>query len=80
MIEQINVAKNFFQKAIQVNRLTVNNKFPSNHSSCFTITVPAADKFLGISDSDLHLYVQWENVGYGTYAANAGHCVLNAGP
>jgi hypothetical protein len=76
----MNVVKTFFQYAIEVNRLTVNNQFPSGMSTCFTITVPPADKSPGIADSDLHLYVVWENVGAGTYSANAGYCVLNSGP
>ncbi len=80
LIDQMNVVKTFFQYAINVNRLTINNKFPSGQSTCFAITVSATDKNPGIPDSDLHLYVVWENVGTGTYAANAGYCILNMGP
>jgi hypothetical protein len=76
----MSVASVFFEYAIFVNRLSVQNQFPNGTPNCFTITVPAADYDPGIPNSDLHLYVDWENVGSGTYIATSGYCVLNAGP
>jgi hypothetical protein len=64
-----------------VNRLSQPNQFPSGQTTCQkTVVQNKADFNPGIPNSDLHLYVIWENSGKNSYAASAGLCVLNAGP
>jgi len=47
---------------LKVKRISGNNIFPSGVSTCGTeVTVPAADKSTGIANSDLHLYVGYNN-------------------
>jgi len=43
IIDQMSVVKAFFEYAIYVNRLTAPNQFPSGQTTCFTVTVQAAD-------------------------------------
>jgi hypothetical protein len=76
----MSVAKTFFEYAIYVNRLSFPNQFPSGTPDCLNFIVPGADYNPGISDSDLHLYVDWNNDGEDNYDATSGFCVLNAGP
>lgn len=43
LIDQMTVVKTFFEYAISVNRLVSPNQFPSGTTTCFTVTVQAAD-------------------------------------
>jgi len=62
---------------LKVKRISGNNIFPSGVSTCGSeITVSAADKSTGIANSDLHLYVGYNNLANGTLAY-AGACILN---
>jgi hypothetical protein len=44
------------------------------------VTIKPADKNPGISDSDLHLYINWYNGGGNYIIDQAIYCVLNGGP
>jgi hypothetical protein len=43
IIDQMTVVKTFFEHIIEVNRLSTPNQFPSGGTTCFTVTVQAAD-------------------------------------
>ena len=80
---QIAVARTFFEYFIKVNRLASANTLPAGTTTCNGYTVPTNDVSpnSGIINSDLHLYVLWENkTPPSSYAVVASYCVLNSGP
>ena len=49
---------------------------------CQQVTVPTADTTagVGVSNSDLHLYVTWTNEPTSSFLAWAGACILSPAP
>lgn len=64
--------KNF----IKVNPNSGNNIFNGSSSSCIDVKVPNNDKTIGIPNSDLHLYITYQNDPSSGFLANAGACIL----
>lgn len=69
----------FFTQTINVASLGPNNKF-STGNTCLELPVSNNDQVTGIPNSDLHIYVTWEDTPLKAYAARGGLCLLNNGP
>ncbi|EGR27277.1 leishmanolysin family protein, putative [Ichthyophthirius multifiliis] len=79
LITLVETTKIYFANLIKVIPKSGNNKFPSGWSTtCINVAVPSADQTIGIPNSDLHLYITYQNNPTSTVLASASFCAIDS--
>ena len=75
----MNTTRKYFEKLLKVDQQPNNNVFPSKgfSSECNGVKIPSEDKLVGIKNSDLHLYVIYENNDGTAATASANLCSID---
>ncbi|EGR26877.1 leishmanolysin family protein, putative [Ichthyophthirius multifiliis] len=79
LINIIEASKLYFQRLLKVYPLIGNNIFPQGFSkNCFGAQIPQNDQTIGIPNSDLHIYIIFNNQA-DNQIANAIYCAVGDG-